>query len=202
MSNRTFLHVGCGEKRKDKTTPTFAGDDWSELRLDINPAVNPDVLGSMTDMSSLPDASVDAVYSSHNLEHLYPFQVPLALGEFLRVLKPEGFVIATCPDLRSVCALIAEDRLTEAAYESPAGPITPLDILYGYRPALAQGNLHMAHRCGFTQSVLMATLEVNGFPSVAVMQRGAPYFDLWAVASKVHLDDEAIRGLAGQHFPQ
>ena len=202
MSIKTFLHVGCGEKYKENTTPAFAGDAWSELRFDINPAVQPDVLGSMTDMSSLADASVEAVFSSHNLEHLYPFQVPQALGEFLRVLKPDGFVIATCPDLQSVCALVAEDRLTEAAYVSPAGPITPLDILYGHRPALAQGNLHMAHRCGFTQSVLMATFEVNGFPSVAVMRRAAPYFDLWVVASKVHLDDDAIRKLADEHFPQ
>lgn len=202
MSIRTFLHVGCGEKRKENTTPAFAGEAWSELRFDINPAVEPDLLGSMTDMSALADGSVHAIFSSHNLEHLYPFQVPMALGEFVRVLSDDGFVIVTCPDLQSVCALVADDRLTEAAYQSAAGPITPLDILYGYRPALAQGNLYMAHRCGFTQSVLMATLEVNGFPSVAVMQRAAPYFDLWAVASKIALDDDAIRHLAGEHFPQ
>jgi hypothetical protein len=52
----------------------------------------------------------------------------VALQEFLRVPKPEGFAVITCPDLQSVCALVAEDKLTDAAYDSPAGPIAPLDI--------------------------------------------------------------------------
>ena len=52
----------------------------------------------------------------------------LALSEFIRVLKSDGIALITCPDLKSVCALIAEDRLTEAAYTSPAGPIAPLNV--------------------------------------------------------------------------
>ena len=32
----------------------------------------------------------------------------------------------------------ADDKLLEPAYHAPAGPIAPLDILYGHRPALAQ----------------------------------------------------------------
>lgn len=98
-------------------------------------------LDTMTDMSAVASESVDAIYSSHNIEHLYPHEVPLAFAEFLRVLKPDGFFVVTCPDLQSVCALIAEDKLTEAAYTSPAGPFTRLDILYGHRPAMAQGNM-------------------------------------------------------------
>jgi predicted SAM-dependent methyltransferase len=198
---KTFLHVGCGPARKDRTTAAFATDDWQELRLDINPGVQPDIVGTMTDMAAVPSESVDAVYSSHNIEHLYPHEVPLALGEFLRVLKPEGFAVVTCPDLQSVAALIADDKLTDAAYTSPAGPITPLDILYGYRPQLAIGNLYMAHRCGFTQKVLRATFVQCGFRAVATMQRGAPFFDLWAVAGKSLIEDPALRHLALQHFP-
>jgi predicted SAM-dependent methyltransferase len=149
---KTFLHVGCGPKRKEQTTAGFA--DWSELRFDIDESVQPDLVGTMTDMSSVSSESVDAVFSSHNIEHLYPHEVPVALSEFLRVLKPDGFAVITCPDLQAVCALVAEDKLTEPAYTSPAGPITPLDILYGHRPPMARGNLYMAHRCGFTEKVL------------------------------------------------
>ena len=36
----------------------------------------------MTDMSMVDSAAVDAVWSSHNLEHLYAHEVPVALGEF------------------------------------------------------------------------------------------------------------------------
>jgi predicted SAM-dependent methyltransferase len=154
----------------------------------------------MTDMSTVSSESVDAVFSSHNIEHLYPHEVPLALSEFIRVLKPDGIAVITCPDLKSVCALIAEDKLTEAAYTSPAGPIAPIDILYGLRSSMAQGNLYMAHRCGFTQKVLTATLQASGFKSVASISRGHPYFDLWAVGSKEELSEEEMKALALEHM--
>ena len=95
---KTFLHVGCVPKRKDKTTRGFATDLWQEIRLDIDPSVAPDITGTMTDMSAVPSASVDAIFSSHNIEHLYPHEVPVALAEFKRVLKPDGFAVITCPD--------------------------------------------------------------------------------------------------------
>ena len=50
--------------------------------------------------------------SPHNIEHLYPHEVSLALAEFRRVLKPEG-LFDPCPDLQSVCNLVAEDKLTD-----------------------------------------------------------------------------------------
>ena len=197
---KSFLHVGCGPKRKDRTTKGLNTPDWSEIRLDIDASVAPDVIGTMTDMSAVATASVDAVFSSHNIEHLYPHEVPLALSEFLRVLKPDGFFVVTCPDLQSVCKLVAEDKLTEPAYTSPAGPITPLDILYGHRPPMARGNLFMAHRCGFTEKVLSGTLQSSGFKRVASMKRGAPYFDLWALATKEDLNEEELLSLAKNHF--
>lgn len=194
----TFLHVGCGHKRKDRTTAGFA--DWKELRFDIDETVLPDLVGTMTDMSSVASASVNAIFSSHNIEHLYPHEVPKALAEFVRVLSDDGFAVITCPDIQSVCALVAEDKLTEPAYTSPAGPIAPLDILYGHRASMAQGNLYMAHRCGFTERVLTGTLKTAGFASVASIKRGAPFFDLWALASKTPLSEEEIKSMAKTYF--
>jgi predicted SAM-dependent methyltransferase len=199
---KTLLHVGCGPKHKDETTLAFNSPSWKELRLDIDPSVQPDLLGTMTDMRSVESGSVDAIFSSHNIEHLYPHEVPVALAEFLRVLKPDGFVVITCPDLQSVCALVAEDKLTDAAYTSPAGPIAPLDILYGHRPPMARGNLYMAHRCGFTQKVLASTLQGSGFAKCASMKRGVPYYDLWITATKSDLPDDLVRELAVAHFPR
>lgn len=62
----TFLHVGCGPKHKHQTTRGFNSDNWQEVRLDIDEKVNPDVLGTMTDMPGVQTGSVDAVFSSHN----------------------------------------------------------------------------------------------------------------------------------------
>ena len=77
-------------KRKDQTTRGFNTPEWHELRLDIDPSVGPDVVGTMTDMAEVISESVDAIFSSHNLEHLEAHEVPVALQEFRRVLKPDG----------------------------------------------------------------------------------------------------------------
>ena len=197
-STPVFLHVGCGHKHMDLTP--FASQNWREVRLDIDSTVQPDVIGTMTNMKAVDDASVDAVFSSHNIEHLYPHEVPIALAEFHRVLRPDGFVLLTCPDLQSVCARVANDQLTDAAYQSGMGPITPLDILYGHRGAMKAGNLYMAHRCGFTQKVLASTLALAGFDA-GVKARPANY-DLWAVGLKTqpHSTDR-LQELCSIYFP-
>jgi predicted SAM-dependent methyltransferase len=201
-STKLFLHVGCGAKRQNQTTRGFSSAEWAELRLDIDLAHSPDITGSMTDMSGVASGSVDAVYSSHNIEHLYPHEVPIALAEFKRVLRPDGFAVITCPDLKSVSKLISENKLTEPAYQSPAGPIAPVDIIYGHRDSMARGNLFMAHRCGFTEKVLSGTIRAAGFAAVATIARGfAPFFDLWAVASVADRSEGQLRALASSHFP-
>lgn len=174
------LHVGCGGADRRAMPERFQGRAWQELRLDINPDVLPDVVASILDMAPVPNASVDAIYSSHNLEHLHPHEVSLALEEFHRVLKPEGFVVLTCPDLQSICALVVEDKLEAPAYVSPAGPIAPLDMLYGHRASLANGNQYMAHNTGFTASTLEKAFEESGFEK-CIVRRGK-MFDLWALA--------------------
>jgi len=196
-----FLHVGCGRADKQSTTPGFAGPAWREIRLDIDPDAQPDVIGSMTAMPAITDAAVDAVFSSHNLEHLYPHEVPLALAEFLRVLRPAGYLVLTCPDLHAVCRQVVEVGLTDPAYLSPAGPIAPLDMLYGHQQAMAAGNLFMAHRCGFTQASLAAALRQAGFGAVRVVAAPAGLYDLWAIACKADLPARDLAAIAAAHFP-
>ena len=64
---------------------------------------------------------------------------------------------------------------------SAAGPIAPLDIVYGHRPAIAAGSTLMAHRNGFTANGLGQSLLDAGFISVDLNRSG---FDLWALAEK------------------
>ena len=195
---KTVLNVGCGPRGRPHG---FAGFDqgWTELRLDIDPAVAPDVVGTMTDLAAVATGSVDAVVSSHNIEHLYPHEVPLALAEFVRVLKPDGLLLVTCPDLQSVCARVAKGELATPLYVSEAGPISALDMMYGHRGAMAAGNLFMAHRCGFTLQVLADTLQACAIARPAGIARPEA-FDLWTVASKAALSDAQLRALAVLHL--
>ena len=140
-----------------------------------------DITANIIDMRIIPDAQFDAVYSEHNLEHLYPHEVPLALQEFHRVLKPTGFALITLPDLQSACQRIADGVLAEPAYISPSGPIFAMDMLFGHRPALAAGHLFMAHKTGFTDRSLSDALRAAGFQS-AVTARNAENFTLWSMA--------------------
>ena len=78
-------------------------------------------------MTVLPLAgqALDAVWSSHNLEHLYAHQVAVALGEFHRVLKPDGFALITLPDLQKVAELVAADSLEGQCLCLPCRPHRP-----------------------------------------------------------------------------
>lgn len=178
MNTPTFLHVGCGQKFKQSTP--FANTNWREIRLDIDSSVNPDLIGTMVDMKTVENASVDATFSSHNIEHLYPHEVPLALNEFKRVLNPNGFALITCPDLQTTCQLVAEDRMHEPAYKSVSGPIYPIDIIYGLRSSTENGNHYMAHKCGFTLTSLLNAFTNQGFTAVGMRRK--KLFDLWVLA--------------------
>ena len=163
---KKFLHVGCGSKSKYDTTQVFIGEEWNEIRLDIDEDANPDIVASMTDLSMIKDGEYDAIFSSHNIEHLFAYEVELALKEFYRVIKKGGEIFITCPDLERVAREIVEGRYLETLYTSPAGPIAPIDILFGHRDSLKDGKHYMAHRVGFTLKILLGILKGQGFETV------------------------------------
>ena len=179
---KTFLHVGCGPLDKSFCLG-FENDDWSEIRLDIDRDVNPDIVGTLTDMNSVETGSVDAIYSSHNIEHIFPHEIPIALKEFYRVLNDDGIVVITCPDIQSVGEALSQDKLMEPLYDSPMGAVTPFDILYGHRETTINSNIFMAHKSGFTYSLLDRVFSEAGFEA-RVGGRRPEGFDLYLVAFK------------------
>ena len=178
---KTVLHVGCGAYHPDLLHENFRGEQWKEVRLDIDPDVKPDIVASITEMSVVEDETYDALWSSHNLEHLYPHDVPLALAEFYRVLKNDGMILVTMPDLQQVAQYIVEDKLDDVAYVSPMGPITPLDCLFGLSSEVENGNEYMSHKTGFTAKSLAMRMEKAGFQDLKIWTTS---FALWGEAYK------------------
>lgn len=197
---RVLLHIGCGPKTRVDTTHGFRTGNWREIRLDVEPSARPDVVADMTNLRQLDSGSVDAIFSSHNLEHLRPHEVPLALAEFVRVLGDDGFVVMTCPDLQALAEFVAQGMLTETLYMSRSGPIAPIDVLFGNRGPIADGYEAMTHRTGFTARLLAATLLRAGF-GTALVGRREKFLDLWALAARPVLTPAALRALAQAHFP-
>jgi len=189
-----FLHVGCGKKRKDRTIRPFASPDWEEVTLDIDEAVAPDIVDKLPDLAKVPSGSFDAVFSSHNIEHLYPHEVIPAFQAFHRVLKDDGIAIVTCPDLQSLGERLASGDLDSPLYESPSGPVAPLDVLFGFRPSLAQGNLYMAHHTGYTVASLSKLFMKAGFKGFAGVRRPEKH-DLWGIAVKQPRPEDELRSL-------
>jgi SAM-dependent methyltransferase len=179
----------------------FQSDGWEEIRLDIDDSVNPDILGTITDMSALEDNSCDAVYSSHNIEHVFWHEVPSVIGEFVRVLKPgTGFAIITCPDLQALGERISQGRLDDPIYHSPMGPITPLDILYGHRGAIENGNHYMAHKTGFTGKLMADLLRQHGFEA-SIVKRQPEALAIWAIGFRWAATTDDIKAYRRDYLP-
>jgi SAM-dependent methyltransferase len=167
-------------------------NDWQQLRVDIDASVQPDIVADIIDLSPVADSTVHAVWASHCLEHLYQHEVPRALAEFRRVLRADGFLCLLVPDLQTVAQYVAGDRLHETIYDSPAGPITPHDMFFGFGQAIAQGQTAMAHRCGFTPSLLQRCFEKVSFGEV-LLRRRTRALELVAVARRTPARDETDR---------
>ena len=190
---RNLLHVGCGPQNIN-SLKGFPDHDWNEIRFDIDINVNTDLIGTLTDMSSVKSNSIDAIYSSHNIEHIFPHEVDIVFNEFIRVLKSDGFLAIACPDLQSVCENVAKGNISEPLYISPAGPISAMDIIYGHIDAISKGNTYMAHRCGFTWALLNRKLHDAGFQMVFGGQY-SEQFALKAIASKSMMSETSISNL-------
>ena len=195
---KTLLHVGCGPEDKSDIKG-FDNDDWKEIRLDIDEDVNPDIVGTLTEMKLVETASVDAVYSAYNIDHIYAHEVPIALGEFYRVLKDDGLVIIKCPDLQSVAEAVVQDKLLDTLYVSPIGPISAIDIMYGNRQEISDGNKYMEKKVGFTYTALDRSFFEAGFET-RYGGRSQNAWELMLVAFKKKKSEEEIIKIAHPFF--
>lgn len=97
------LLIGCGHQRKKRITFDEIPEQWTELfTLDINEDCHPTHCHDLTNLP-LPfdDDCFDEIHAYEVLEHTgqqgdwrFFFN---QFYEFWRILKPDGYLIATCP---------------------------------------------------------------------------------------------------------
>ena len=100
----------------------------------------------------LPDASFEAVYSSHVLEHLAPGEADRALRELHRVLAPGGVLRVAVPDLDHVIA----------SYD----PAAPDEVLAGMLQGRERSTSRHRHWWLYNERSLRAALERSGFSEI------------------------------------
>lgn len=203
MSNnssvKTWLNVGSGKRGTGLRPAGFDLSLWREVCVDADSRLSPDIVAPAHDLHPIVDGSVDAVFSSHCIEHLYLDQAVPALQEWKRVLKSDGFLLLVCPDLQAAAEMIAQDRMFDEAYCG----IRPYDIVFSHQGLVAQGRIEghsfMEHKSGFTFSLLQQLINEAGFATYAGM-RLRSRFELWLLASPTHRNEQNMRDLVKQHF--
>lgn len=138
------LHFGGWERR----------EGWKILDIQAGP--NADFVGTCSDLSQFADGSVLEIYGSHVYEHLdYRSELPKALAEAFRVLKPGGLIRMGVPDLEALAKLVVDKRLSvpdrfEVQRMIFGGQTDPFDY----------------HKVGLTFDFLKGFLEKAGFRGV------------------------------------
>ncbi|WP_368039449.1 class I SAM-dependent methyltransferase [Tardiphaga sp. vice154] len=191
FGQRRLLNAGAGNVTAKRIETLLDSKGWEEVRLDVDPDVNPDIVGSLTDLDQLFEpASFDAIWCSHVIEHLFAHETWPTLVKFRQVLKPGGFALIMCPDIEAVAEHLLKYGLASIAYTSPSGPIRALDMLYGHSAAIEQGRHYMAHRTGFTTERLGSLILQAGFAAARVRSEN---FEICALALMPGADADAVQ---------
>lgn len=112
------------------------------------PEARVDARCEMWDLAPFGDGSVDAIWSSHALEHVPKAQVAPTLAEWHRVLRVGGLLQLEVPDLIWVCHNFLRNPKTD----------WNLDTIFG-----AQTRDGEFHQTGFTTEILTEYLISAGF---------------------------------------
>lgn len=172
------LNIGCGYDRREEY-----------LNVDLREFHEPDLVADARDLAMLPSGGYDEVLAQDVLEHLARPDVPVALAEWARVLRPGGRLVLRVPDLVAVLGLLLtnQDRDSQDKW---------VHHLFGTQAY--DGDFHLT---GFTELLLRHQLHDAGFHRVSLEQRDHWLLDVVAerAAGEVSLDLGELRFMRLPH---
>jgi len=142
------VHLGCGPV----SHPDF-------INIDGFPFNHVHFVSRIDKLKMLKDDSVDMIYASHCLEHFHYRETRKILKEWRRVLKHNGDIVLSVPDL---------DRLVEIYKQCNNNPELIIEQLMG-----GQNNKYNYHFNAFNKISLSNMLTDIGFSDVEEWQ--SPY---------------------------
>jgi SAM-dependent methyltransferase len=145
---------------------------WIHHLLDIDPKGNPDIVCDARNLEQIMGNEYDSIYCSHNLEHYYSHDVLKVLRGFHHVLKSDGFIHITVPDIQAVMLHVIENNMdiNDILYQSPMGPIAVKDVIYGHAKQIEQSSCDFyAHKTGFSVKSLLAVISECEFPETFIV---------------------------------
>lgn len=131
-----------------------AGGKRIEGFLSVDIAGDPDIKANIVCLP-FDDESVDEIMAVHVFEHLYRWDAPAALTEWLRVLKSGARLILEMPDIVKCCKAVidgAPDRMG----------------MWGLYGDPHYKEPYMVHRWGWSQTEIIAELKKAGFRKIKV----------------------------------
>lgn len=174
------VNLGCGP---------HAARGW--VNVDRIDAPGVDVVSDLRDRIALAEQSVDCVVAMHVLQDLAWQELPHALAEILRILRPGGWLRAGVPDLdRAIDAYRRDDAawfyVPDRDARAPGAKLVTQIIWYG------------SVRTPCTFDFVREQLELAGFAHVARAtfgRTGSPYPELASLDNREResLYVEAIR---------
>jgi len=109
---KTYLFLTTKKYMKLNIGGTETHPEWKIFDITERPEV--DYVGNASDLNIFEDESIETIYASHVLEHFYyglDNELIFTLAEWHRVLKTDGELMISVPDIQTLCWLYSQPKL-------------------------------------------------------------------------------------------